>query len=422
MSAAPATQRFLYKAMGAGAGVTQGEIESTDGSRAREELRRQGLVVIELRSASGRVERSGRAAAGAGKSGGGGRARRDGAWQRTRAEVFAELALLLSSGMSLDRSISTVSHAASKEAHRAALAGLAGSVREGRTLAEAMRRQPEWFTAYQTGMVQAGEDAGRLPEVLRSLNAQEERAARVREQLASALTYPIILLFLGVLTVAAIVSFVIPRFSKVFEDMNIELPLFSAVVIAGANAAGTWAPALLVLGLAGFFIARARLRDEAQRAAVERWALERTRLGPIWWKNQSAVFCGAMAMMLKSGAPILRALETSRSAWTSVELRSRLDRVIALMREGSRLSDAAREARVLPAGADKLLAVGEEGGNLPEVLERIADSFETDVQSRVRRALTVLEPMAILVIGSVVGVVVVAMLLAIFSINDVQVM
>ena len=419
MTAAPSTQRFLYKAMGAGAGVTQGEIESTDGARAREELRRQGLVVIELRSASGRVERSG---AGAKKRGSETKHRRDSAWRRTRAEVFAELALLLESGMSLDRSIATVSHVATKPAHQAALAGLAEAVREGRTLAEALRRQPEWFTPYQVGMAQAGEDSGRLPEVLRALNTQEERAARVREQLASALTYPVILLFLGVLTVAAIVSFVIPRFSEVFEDMEIELPLFSAVVISIAEGAGTWGPILLVLGLAGAFVMRARMRDEAQRAAMERWALEKTRLGPIWWKNQASVFCGAMAMMLRSGAPILRALETSRTAWTSVELRRRLDRVIASMREGSRLSDAAREARVLPFGADKLLAVGEEGGNLPEVFERIADSFETDVQSRVRRALTVLEPVAILAIGSVVGVVVVAMLLAIFSINDVQVM
>jgi type II secretory pathway component PulF len=153
---------------------------------------------------------------------------------------------------------------------------------------------------------------------------------------------------------------------------------------------------------------------------MERWILTRRLAGPIWWKHQAAGFCGATAMMLRGGIPILRALEIGRTTWRSEELRRRLDRVINDMREGGRLSESARRHRLMPDVADRLLAVGEEGGNLPTVFERLSESLENEVSQRMRRALTLLEPAAILAIASIVAVVVIAMLLAIFSINDLQ--
>lgn len=416
MSNAAINQKFLYRAIGAGAGLTEGEIESSDGRRAREELRRRGLVVLDIRSADGAVARlvevggSGRAA---------GR-RADGGWRRTRAEAFALLSLLLESGMSLDAALETIVGAAQKERHKAALRTLTGAVREGRTLAEGLRRMPEWFEAHHVAMVQAGEDSGRLPEVLKRINEQEERAQRLRQQLASALTYPIILIVSGTLIVAFFVSFVVPRLSKMFDDMNIQMPVFSRVVIGVCSFMGDWGVVFVVAAAAAFFILRQRLRDPDRRAALERWFLARPMLGTIWWKHQAAGFCGASAMMLRGGIPILRALEIGRTTWRSEELRRRLDRVINAMREGGRLSESAREARLFPEVADRLLAVGEEGGNLPTVFERLSKSMEDDVSVRMNRALTLLGPLAILAIASIVAVVVIAMLLAIFSMNDLQ--
>lgn len=420
MSRAANTQRFIYRAMGAGAGVTQGEIESIDRRNASEELRRRGLLVIELKSAEpvgvmGRV----RALGGARDVGGAPAGRTGERWRRVRAEVFAELALLIESGMGMDTALETVVPIATRPSDHAALRALSDAVREGRTLAEGMRRQPDRFEAFHVGMVQAGEDSGKLPEVLRRLNQQDERALRLRQQLISTLTYPAILVFVGVLIMAAIVSFVVPRFSAMFDELGIELPLFSAVVIGACRVVGDWGALLLLALLAALFVTRARWRKPEARLAMEQWLLSKP-AGKMWWKHQAASFAGALAMMLRSGVPILRALEVARTTWRSVELRRRLDAVVDAMREGGRLSDGVRESALLPERSEKLIGVGEESGNLAQVFERLADAYEEDVSLRTKRALTLLEPVAILLIGSVVGVVVIAMILAIFSINDLQ--
>ncbi|MBL0921330.1 MAG: type II secretion system F family protein [Phycisphaerales bacterium] len=420
MSRTAINQKFLYRAIGAGAGLTEGEIEAPDGRRAREELRRRGLVALDVRSADGAPARAGDGRATRGSLALRRPTGRDGAWRRTRAEAFALLSLLLESGMSLDAALETVVGAAGRPRHKDILRTLAGAVREGRTLAEGLRRLPEWFEQRHMAMVQAGEDSGRLPEVLRRINEQEEHAQRLRQQLASALTYPAILIVAGTLIVAFIVSFVVPRLSKMFDDMNITMPTFSRVVIGACTFLGDWGALFAAaLGVA-FFVARSRLRDPDRRAAFERWLLGRPMLGPIWWKHQAAGFCGAAAMMLRGGIPILRALEIARTTWRSEELRRRLDAVIGHMREGGRLSDAARQARLFPDVSDRLIAVGEEGGNLPTVFERLSKSMEDDVSIRMNRALTLLGPLAILAIASIVAVVVIAMLLAIFSMNDLQ--
>ena len=419
MSRTAINQKFLYRAIGAGAGLTEGEIESSDVRRAREELRRRGLVTLDIRSADGAVARF----VDVGGSGKGLVRRqpgRSGAWRRTRAEAFALLSLLLESGMSLDGALETVVGAASQEKHKAALRTLAGAVREGRTLAEGLRRLPDWFESHHVAMIQAGEDSGRLPEVLRRLNEQEERAQRLRQQLSSALTYPVILIVAGTLIVSFIVSFVVPRLSKMFDDMNIVMPTFSRIVIGACTFLGDWGAVFIVAMAAALFILRQRLRNPDKRAATERWLLSRPMIGTIWWKHQAAGFCGAAGMMLRGGIPILRALEIGRTTWRSEELRRRLDTVINQMREGGRLSDSARDARLFPDVADRLLAVGEEGGNLPTVFERLSKSMEDDVSVRMNRALTLLGPLAILAIASIVAVVVIAMLLAIFSMNDLQ--
>ncbi|TVQ59598.1 MAG: type II secretion system F family protein [Phycisphaerales bacterium] len=426
MSRAVATQRFLYRAMSAGSGVTQGEIESVDRRNASEELRRRGLVVLEIKSAQppGMADRlrgfalgrdaSEVAAAPATQRDAGAR------WRRVRAEVFAELALLIESGMGMDSALETIVPIAKKPSDTSALRALSDAVREGRTLAEAMRRLPGRFDPFHIGMVQAGEDSGKLADVLRRLNAQDERALRLRRDLVSSLMYPCILIFVGTLIMTAIVSFVVPKFSELFDEMGVSLPWFSAVVIGVCRSVADWGVFALAAMLLAVFVWRVRWRDPVHRAAIERWALEKTPFGPLLWKHQGASFAGAMAMMLRSGVPILRALEVARTTWSSVELRNRLDRVIGAMRDGGRLSDAAREASLLPDRTEKLLGVGEESGNLAKVFERMADAFEEDVAVRTKRALTLLEPVAILLIGSVVGTVVIAMILAIFSIYDQQ--
>lgn len=432
MSPAATSQRFLYRAMSAGAGMTEGEIESVDHSRAQDELRRRGLVVLDLRPA-GASRRSARGPAARSRAGAtraaaaedaptrsflGRKPLADPSWKRVRAEMFAELALLVDGGMSLDAALDAVSGVASKPAHERTLRSLAADVRQGRTLAEGLRRLPDHFEAHHVALVQAGEDSGRLPEVLRRLNQQEERAARLTQQLVSALMYPSILIVVGTFILAAIVSFVVPRFSAIFEEMDIKLPVFSAVVIAICRFLGAWGPLLLVALLAGMIVLRTQWGRPDRRRAIERWLLEKSPAGPLWWKHQTAAFSGAMAMMLSSGVPILRALEIARTTWRSEELRARLDGVISSMREGGRLSESVRSARLLPERSDKLLTVGEEGGRLAQVFDKMAESLENDVSLRTRRALTLLEPLAILAITAVVGPVIIALILAIFSINN----
>lgn len=421
MSASVTSQRFAYRAMSAGAGVSLGEVEATTPERAREELRRQGLVVVELRPMQGRLRGVGRRAAVLGDGARASeRASTSSAWRRARAGVFGELSLLLGSGMALDAALESVVGIARKREHREALETLARSVREGRTLAEGVRELRAWFPPVHAAMLQVGEESGTLPEALLKLNEQEERTARMRQQVASALTYPVILLGAGTLMLAGIVGFVVPRFAVIFDDMEVQPPWFSRVVIELCLSIGKWGPVGLALLVAGMIWFRWHIADEQRRAGLERWVLTRTPLGTMWWKHQSAGFCGSMGMMLGAGTPLLRALEIGSTAWTSVELRRRLDAVVGRVRDGGRLSEAIRTTGLLPDRLEKLVAVGEDSGTLGRVFERLGESLEHEVGSRTKRALTLLEPAAILAIGLVVGAVVVAMLLAIFSINNLQ--
>ncbi len=415
------SQRFAYRAMSAGAGVALGEVEASSPERAREELRRQGLVVVELRPLQGRgrgIARRGGSRETSDRSGE--RGVRSGAWRRARAEVFGELSLLLGSGMALDAALESVVGVARKREHRETLETLARSVREGRTLAEGVRELRGWFPPVHAAMLQVGEESGTLPEALLKLNEQEERSARMRQQVASALTYPVILLGVGTVMLAGIVGFVVPRFAVIFDDMGVQPPWFSRVVIEGCLSIGRWGPIGLVMVVAGMLWLRWHVSNDDRRASLERWVLARTPPGALWWKHQAAGFCGSMGMMLSAGTPLLRALEIGTSAWTSVELRRRLDAAVGRVREGGRLSEAIRTTGLLPDRMEKLVAVGEESGTLGKVFDRLGESLEHEVGSRTKRALTLLEPAAILAIGLVVGAVVVAMLLAIFSINNLQ--
>lgn len=423
MSRIAASQRFLYRAMGAGSGVAEGEIESSDSGAARAELKRRGLVVLDLRSAGQAAPSRGTKAAPSAAEGARtpwGAWREKSTWRRARGEALAELSMLLSAGMALDSALETASARPSHPEHRAVLERTAKAVREGRTLAEAVRAQGDRFPPMLAAMAQVGEESGRLPEALRLVAAQEERGERLRQQVSGALTYPVILAIVGSLILIGMVEFVIPQFAKIFEETGARPPLFSRAVIAAAMFAGSWWPVGAGVIAAAVALLRQRWKDDNSRAAIERWILTGTPFGPVWWKRQAASFAGVMGMLLAGGTPMLRALEIARASWSSVEMRRRFDRVAASVREGGRLSDAVRDADLIPDRADRLIAVGEESGRLADVFQRLADGLENEVGVRAKRALTLLEPVAILIIAVFVGAIVIAMLLAMFSINDVQ--
>lgn len=416
---------FVYRGMRPGEGVSTGEVRAADEPAARKALRERGVVVLDLKPADGAGAR--RATGGApvvAKRGGllARAPRQRTSWRRVRAEVFAQLAMLINAGMALDAALANVTPLAKRDDDRASLEKMARDVREGRSLAEAMRDQPDRYEESHVGLAQAGQDSGKLPMVLRQLNEQEERAERLRDQLVSSLMYPSILLFVLLLTVAGIVSFVVPRISAMFEEMEIRMPLFSRVVIAIAQFCADYGVIFLALALLGSVYLRLQWRKDDRRRAIERRLLSARIIGPMWWKHQAAMFSGAMAMMLRSGLPMLRALEIARAAWGSSEMRARLDAVMGDVREGVRLSEAAERHALMPDRTSKLLAVGEESGGLPEVFDRMAESFEGEVSSRLKRALTLIEPLAIVAVGLLAGTLVIALLLAVFSMNDLQTM
>lgn len=413
---------FVYRGMRPGEGVSTGEISAPTEVAARKALRERGVVVLDLRRADGRSSKSDAGAPGA-KPGLFSRSPKQRAsWRRVRAEAFAQLALLIDAGMALDAALNNVTPIAKRDDDRAALEKMARDVREGRSLAEAMRDQPDRFDDSHVGLAQAGQDSGKLPMVLHQLNAQEERAERLRDQLVSSLMYPSILLFVLLLTVAGIVSFVVPRISAMFEEMEIQMPLFSRVVIAIAQCFADYGVIFLALGLIGSVYLRLQWRKPEKRRAIERRLLSLGIIGPMWWKHQAALFSGAMSMMLRAGLPMLKALEIGRTSWGSLEMRSRLDDVMRDVREGARLSEAAEKHRLMPDRTAKLLSVGEESGGLPEVFHRMAEAFEGEVSSRLKRALTLVEPIAIVAVGLLAGTLVIALLLAVFSMNDLQTM
>jgi type II secretory pathway component PulF len=337
------------------------------------------------------------------------------------AELTQQLASLLEAGVPLDRALGILEELTSHSRLRAITADLLQSVRGGASLSDALaRHHPRPFSRLYINMVRAGEKGGFLEATLKRLSEFLRETQEFRETVVSATIYPALLTVVGAGAVVFLMTFVIPRFGEIFKDLGQDLPLVTQILLTVSGAIRTYWWVIALAGLSGVLAVRLALSSSGGRIGLDRLVLSLPLVGDIVRKAEVARFARVLGTLLRSGVPVVSALSVIREMIGNQLVAAAVDRLAEGVKRGAGLSTPMGETTgVFPPLARHLVRIGEETGRLEEMLLRVADSFEADVRKAVRRLTSLLEPSIILVMGLLVGFIVVAMLLAIFSISEV---
>ena len=334
---------------------------------------------------------------------------------RRLALFTRQLAVMTAAGLPLVECLDILSRQQEEPRFRETIVEVRRDVESGVGLAVAMARHPAVFDALYTNMIAAGEAGGVLDAILKRLAAYIEATVRIRARVKSALTYPLAVVAISAIVVAAILWKVVPTFTALFEGLGAVLPLPTRVVIAASDGIVVAAP-LLLAGGAGMALATRRFYGTPRgRRLLDGVLLRLPAVGAILRKVEVARFCRTLGTLLTSGVPILDGLEiAARTAGNAVVA----DAVLAArgsIEEGESVAAPLEQTRVFPAMATRMIDVGEATGALDQMLEKVARFYDEDVALAVAGLLTLLEPVLIAVLGVVVGGIVFAMYLPIFD-------
>ena len=337
---------------------------------------------------------------------------------RDLATYSRQLANLLKAGMPLTSALSSMVNLETGGISSEVSQSLLHSVREGRNLSAVMGDYPETFPEMYINLLRAGESAGSLVEVLQRLADHYERFAKVREMVGQALMYPAFVLGLGFMLIFVFMSFILPRFMKIFEGMKVTLPLSTQILQGLSDFFATWW--LLVLaGLAmTFFILRAYLKSTAGRERLHSWILEAPLIKKVVRPNLFGQFARTLGALLRNGVPVLTALKITEGVVQNVVLQE----AIALTREGvtdgKTLAQPLAKSGVFPKLMVDLIHIGEQTGDVPASLENLAETYENELESNLRTVTTMIGPILIVFIAAVVAFMLVGVLQAMFKITS----
>jgi general secretion pathway protein F len=338
--------------------------------------------------------------------------------QQQLLQFTRELGTLLSAGLPLDRSLSILGGLFEGSELSKILRSLVEAVRAGKSLAVSMGEHPDIFPRIYVNMIRAGEAGGILESALRYLTEYLENTMSLKEDVKSALIYPMILASFAGLSLTVLFIFVIPKFAVIFRDNSKAIPWLTKMVI-GFSQLLTEYGWLILLVMVGsgvgllFYIRSPEGRGEWDRLCLRAWLL-----GDLVRKFETARFARTLSALIKGGVPLLDALGTVQGVVSNRLLVRAIGQVQVRVREGKGMARPLSESGLFPALALNMIAVGEETGKLDGLLAEVANYYDQEVKRSTKRLTSLLEPVLILGMGLIIAVVVISMLLAIFSIND----
>ena len=403
---------YSYKAADPQGKIIRGSMEAADEAAVVAGLHAKGCVPIRIQpveaSPSGRVlDRWLSRTALAGTISG-----------RDLAGFTRDLATLFGAGLPIDRALHILIEATENQRFKPVIQSMLEDVQGGSYLSDAMLKHPRIFSKYYTNMVRAGEAGGVLDSVLARLSVFLEESQDLRDYIRSAMIYPVFLVVVGGLSVIILLTFVIPKFAVIFADLGQALPLSTRLLLGFSTFLRDYAWAiLLVLAALGVAISR------WLRTPVGRYRMDRLKLQvPVWREVVQAIetarFTRTLGTLIQSGVPILKALMLVRDVIANQVVADAVEAIQDRVKEGDSMAHPMANSGYFPSLAVQMVTVGEETGKLDLMLLRVADSYDKHVRSLVKRLINLLEPVMILVMGLVVGFVVISMLMAIFSINE----
>lgn len=396
---------YSYKAVRLDGQAEEGEMEAADETALTLALQKQGLIPVKVRTAGGLA----------------------GYWaQRNRKRVSEKeitaltrsMATLLESGLPLDRSLNILIDLSEEEHITELLSKIQGQVRGGSTFSQALESHGGVFSKLYINMVRAGEASGALEAALTRLAEYLDKAAELKETIKSALVYPMILLTVAGLSVILLLVFVVPQFTQLFDDMGEKLPFATQVVIAvGDVFRDYWWALLASVALIAVLIQKQLERPEV-RDRWDRKLLTLPLFGDLVWKLETARFCHTLSTLLENGMPLLGALGLAKEVVSNRKIGAQLTEMTEELKRGKGLAEPLAKNQVLPKMALQMIKVGEESGRLDPMLTKVANIYDQETRAAVQRMLTLLEPVLIIGLGIVVAGIIMSILVAILSANE----
>jgi general secretion pathway protein F len=332
-----------------------------------------------------------------------------------------ELSTLLNAGVPLDRALSITGELTEHASFRFIVLDVLRVLKGGRSLADSLATHPDCFPTLYVNIVRAGEASGALGPIFERLAQFERTRDDLRGYLISSMIYPGLLVAVGLCSILVLMNFVVPRFAQVFEESRMRMPLPTQILIETSRIVKTYgwiALAALVAAVAGL---RSYIRTVPGRMWWDGFRLRLPLLGDALRKAETSRFARAMETLVANSVPLVQSLGIAGAILNNRKIAASLESVAQGVKRGEGLAGPLRRTGQFPPLAAHLLSVGEETGRLDQMFARMADIYENDTRAAIRRFTALFEPLVILVMGVFIGALILSMLLAITSINEVAV-
>jgi len=418
---------FQYTALAPGGDVKKGVIDADTARDARARLRRDNLLVTDI--AEGRSSRKRKA--GRDKEAKIGlmtrirdaRASHSGPSGRDLEIVTAatrQLGTMLGSGIPLTESLRAMIEQAQDRRTETMFREIREAVNQGASLADALEQHPGYFTELYVNMVRAGEATGNVDVVLSRLADYLQYQRTIRRKVVSAMTYPVMMICLGFLVVTALLTFVVPRITEMLEDTGQALPTPTRILIAISDGfRDYWLPGAILIAAISFFLERVYRKNEGGRLTIDRFLLRVPVLGDVLLKQAVSRFTRTLSTLLQSGVNAVQSLEITGNVVQNRVVSDATEHIRTRIVEGTDISTPLRATEVFPAVVTYMVAVGEQAGELEQMLDRIADSYDEEIEIATERMTSVLEPIMIIGLAIVVGFIVISIVLPILQVGQI---
>jgi general secretion pathway protein F len=391
---------FSYRATTIDGAITEGVIEATDENSAIERLKNSGYIPLRIAAPKGE-------------------GRKKFALKSSRSDLLTfttELSELLGAGLPLDRSLNILSEISESREMKNVVESILKSIREGSSFSDAIQKHPRIFPRLYVNMVRAGESGGVLDVVLDKLNEFLESSKALKDHIVSVMIYPAILIATSGLSIVVLLTYVLPKFSVIFEELGGALPVPTQILLAFSNALKSYWWVAVAICAAIWLILKNYKRTVSGRYNWDRFKLKM--MGDVIRKLETARFCRTLGTLLKSGVPLLQALNNAKDVINNQVIASAIDTVSAGAKEGKGIAVPLSGTKVFPPLALSMIKVGEETGQLDTMLLKVANTYEKSLNVAIKRFVSLLEPVMILTMGVLIAAIVISILMAIFSIIE----
>lgn len=405
--------RFLYKATTRAGDIHSGEMEGVSAEEIRNKLKAGGMIPFEIEDASKATRQGFRNLDIRSMF------RRGRKVKTSDVLVFTEkFAVLLKSGLPLDRSLSLLVELSEKEGIRAVAEALLKDVNAGKSLADSMETHSEFFPKLYISMVRAGEAAGVVDRVMEQLLSYLRQKEELRGYIISSLIYPALLLIVGLATIVVLMTYVIPQFKDIFDSMNQQLPAPTRFLMGISDFILGYKWLILIVIVAIVYGYRHWVSTPEGRAKKDRILLKLPLIKRLVTEGETGRLAATAGILLTSAVPLIQTLKIVQELLSNTVFREAMVPVVSGARKGDGVAGPMMNTGVFPPLAVHLVRVGEESGNLGPMFVKVGDIYQESIKKSVKSFLALFEPALILVMGVIVGLIVASMMLAIFSMND----